>query len=128
MAVVRPPSTGGGTGLDVLTLENRSASTIPAGYAVQGHASGAGCEAWTGARPVLGVAQAAIAPNNSGNVVRDGSVSVSATLTPGARYFCEVGGTLTTTPDLTPGAWIQPVGVALTNSTLEVRLGDPMQA
>lgn len=122
---VRQAGSGSVTDRTRQAFENRSAVTITAGSLVMPHSSGAGIEAWTGVRPALGITTEEIQAGLSGNVQTAGYLTLSWSLTQGARYYASnvTPGAITDTAPTSAGAIVQEVGVAASTATLEIEIG-----
>lgn len=132
-----PP--GSGTAPN-FTGENKSGATLAAGQVVAIHASGVGVDlaSQTAAGyPAVGLAAAAVTAAVSGSYQTDGPLALAdwsgsldtaaATLTPKSLYFVSAtSGKLTATPPTATGRYSQAVGYAVTATTLEIEIGQPL--
>lgn len=125
---------GGTSGPPSYSAENRSGSTLSAGAPVSVHFSGVGvvgASAADGSKPAVGLVQGDTAATFAATVQTDGPLTIgdwsavtgTATLAARATYYLDTTTAgLTTTPPSTGGQVVQRIGVAVSPTTLEIRL------
>lgn len=120
--------------------ENKSGGTLAAGAPVAVHSSGSGvasASATAAGYPAVGLAAGPVAPNVGGSYQTGGPMTLAdwsgaldtaaAALTPKSLYFVSpTSGKLTATPPTTVGRYVQAVGYAVTATTLEIEIGQPL--
>jgi capsular polysaccharide biosynthesis protein len=105
-----------GSGHLLLACADRDDTAAAAGVVVQGAGSGRAAQ-WTVDRPVERTDWAMVLESGQ------------ARLTPGIEYFLSavLAGGITDTPPDVPGAWVVPVGRAISATVLHVALGQPVR-
>jgi hypothetical protein len=116
---------------DVLTTENKDSVDLLAGYAVARTALGVvRADQTIAGRVAVGIVLEDAEPDAGCKFQSDGRVYLadwtnaigSTLLTPGTKYWLSTDGTLATIPGIGTGAFIQPVGRAMSTTVLELIL------
>jgi hypothetical protein len=136
VGVQGPPGVDGTDGTPQFEATNKQGSTLAAGAVVATHSSGIGvvlADADDDTKPAIGLNVTSVASLNSATVQTSGpfeladwtAITGTTTLTAKGRYYLSTtAGQLVTTPPSAASQIVQLVGVAVSDTTLDIGIWD----